>query len=73
MHLKGYGWIKVFKTVAKNGSFNYWATSQLNMTLEAYIYALDAWQIEVYHRGANQNTGIERGQFRLENAQKSLP
>jgi hypothetical protein len=21
MHLKGYGWIKVFKTVAKDGSF----------------------------------------------------
>lgn len=72
MHLKGYGWIKVFKTVAKNGSFEYWATSQLNMTLEACaFYALDAWQIEVYHRGLKQNTGIERGQFRLENAQKN--
>ena len=48
MHLKGYGWIKVFKTVAKDGSFEYWATSQLDMTLEECAFrALDAWQIEV--------------------------
>ena len=72
MHLKGYGWIKVFKTVAKDGSFEYWATSHLGMTLEqCAFHALDAWQIEVYHRGLKQNTGIERGQFRLSNAQKN--
>jgi len=72
MHLKGYGWIKVFKTVAKDGSFEYWATSQLDMTLEECAFrALDAWQIEVYHRGLKQNTGIERGQFRLLDAQKN--
>lgn len=65
-HLKGYGWIKVFKTVAKNGDFEYWATSDLEMTIEqCAFYALDAWQIEVYHQGIKQNTGIERGQFRL--------
>lgn len=72
MHLKGYGWIKVFKTVAKDGSFEYWATSNLDMTLEQCAFrALDAWQIEVYHRGLKQNTGVERGQFRLSNAQKN--
>ena len=72
MHLKGYGWIKVFKTVAKDGSFEYWATSKLDMTLEECAFrALDAWQIEVYHRGLKQNTGVERGQFRLLQAQKN--
>lgn len=72
MHLKGYGWIKVFKTVAKDGSFEYWATSNLDMTLEECAFrALDAWQIEVYHRGLKQNTGVERGQFRLSTAQKN--
>ena len=72
MHLKGYGWVMVFKTVAPNGSFEYWATSKLDMTLEeCAFHALDAWQIEVYHRGLKQNTGIERGQFRLLNAQKN--
>jgi putative transposase len=72
MHLKGYGWVKVFKTVATDGTFEYWATSKLDMTLEkCAFYALDAWQIEVYHRGLKQNTGVERGQFRLLNAQKN--
>jgi hypothetical protein len=72
MHLKGFGWIRVFKTVAQNGSFEYWATSKLDMTLEeCAFWALDAWQIEVYHQGLKQNTGIERGQFRLLTAQKN--
>jgi len=32
VHLKGYGWIKVFKTVGTNGDAEYWATSKLDMT-----------------------------------------
>ncbi len=65
--MKGY---EVFKTDATNGSFEYWATSVLDMTLEACAFhALDAWQVEVYHRGLKQFTGIERGQFRLEISQ----
>jgi hypothetical protein len=72
VHLKGYGWIKVFRTVATNGDADYWATNQLDMTIQqAADYALDAWQIEVYHRGLKQFTGIERGQFRLEVAQRN--
>ena len=66
VHLKGYGWIMVFKTVAKNGDFEYWATSNLEMNIEqCAFHALDAWQIEVYHQGLKQHTGIERGRFRL--------
>jgi hypothetical protein len=58
VHLKGYGWVKVFRTVGTNGDAEYWATSQLNMTLaQAAFHALDAWQIEVYHRGLKQFTG----------------
>jgi putative transposase len=72
VHLKGYGWIKVFRTVAKNGDAEYWATSRLDMTIEqAARFALDAWQIEVYHRGLKQFTGIERGQYRLEVSQRN--
>jgi hypothetical protein len=72
VHLKGYGWIKVFRTVAKNGDAEYWATSRLDMTIEqAAWYALDAWQIEIYHRGLKQFTGIECGQYRLEVAQRN--
>ncbi len=72
VHLKGYGWIKVFQTVGTNGDAEYWATSRLDMTIEqTAFYALDAWQIEVYHRGLKQFTGIERGQYRLEVAQRN--
>jgi putative transposase len=72
VHLKGYGWVKVFKTVGINGDVEYWATSNLNMTLEqCAFYALDAWQVEVYHRGLKQFTGVERAQFRLEIAQRN--
>jgi len=72
VHLKGYGWIKVFRTVGTNGDAEYWATSKLEMSLEeAAFYALDAWQIEVYHRGLKQFTGIERAQYRLEVAQRN--
>ena len=72
VHLKGYGWIKVFRTVDKNGDAEYWATSRLDMTLQqAAFFALDAWQIEVYHRGLKQFTGVERGQYRLEVSQRN--
>jgi putative transposase len=72
VHLKGYGWIKVFRTAASNGDAEFWATSDLKMTLEQCAdYALDAWQIEVYHRGLKQFTGVERGQFRLEVSQRN--
>ena len=72
VHLKGYGWVKVFRTVGTNGDAEYWATSELNMTLEqTAFHALDAWQIEVYHRGLKQFTGVERGQYRLEISQRN--
>jgi len=72
VHLKGYGWIKVFRTVDRHGSAEYWATSRLDMTLEqCAFYALDAWQIEVYHRGLKQFTGVERAQHRRAIAQRN--
>ena len=72
VHLKGYGWIKVFRTVGTNGDAEYWATSHLEMRIEeAATFALDAWQIEVYHRGLKQFTGVERAQCRLEVSQRN--
>jgi hypothetical protein len=72
VHLKGYGWVKVFRTVGKNGDAEFWATSRLDMTIEqAAFHALDAWQIEVYHRDIKQFTGVERGQYRLEVSQRN--
>ncbi|HIQ08905.1 MAG TPA: hypothetical protein EYH28_05250 [Anaerolineaceae bacterium] len=71
MHLKGYGWVKGFKTVTLDGGEEYWATSQLDMSVvEAAEYARRAWQMEVYPQGLKRFTGIERGQFRMEKAQR---
>lgn len=72
VHLKGYGWIKVFRTVGTHADAEYWATSHLEMNIEdAACLALDAWQIEVYHRGLKQFTGVERARFRLEVSQRN--
>jgi len=72
VHLKGYGWIKVFWTVGTNGDAEYWATSKLEMTIEeAAFHALDAWQVEVYHRGLKQFTGVQQAQYRLEISQRN--
>ena len=38
---------------------------------EVAFYALDAWQVEVYHRGLKQFTGVERAQYRLEVSQRN--
>ena len=72
MHLKGYGWVKVFKTVPPDGREEYWATSCLDMTREEKAaYARHAWQIEVYHQGLKQFTGIERVPFHVAEAQRN--
>lgn len=71
-HLKGYGWVKVFRTAAKNGDAEFWATSDLDMTMaHAAEHALDAWQIEVFHRGLKQHTGIEKSQHRNATPQRN--
>jgi hypothetical protein len=72
VHLKGYGLIKVFKVAAPDGSIEYWATSDLTMTLEQRAdNALQMWRIEEYHRGLKQFCGIERAQHRSAKAQRN--
>jgi len=72
VHLKGYGLIKVFKIAAPNGSIEFWATSDLTMTVERCAdEALRLWRIEEYHRGLKQFCGIERAQHRSAMAQRN--
>jgi putative transposase len=66
VHLKGYGFIKVFRTVSPHGDAQHWATSQLDLTLEQFqTYTVQAWSIETYHRAIKQTVGIEKAQVRL--------
>jgi hypothetical protein len=72
VHLKGYGFIKVFKIVALNGDIEYWATDNLTMTIwQCADYADYSWQIEEYHRGLKQFCGVERAQHRSGVAQRN--
>jgi putative transposase len=72
VHLRGYGMIKVFRTVAPDGSAEHWATSRLDLTEAGrHLLANRAWLVETYHRALKQFTGIERGQFRLERSQRN--
>jgi hypothetical protein len=72
VHLRGYGMVKVFRTVDPHGNADYWATNRLDMSeAQRQLVADRAWLVEVYHRAVKQFTGIERGQFRLERSQRN--
>jgi putative transposase len=71
VHLKGYGFVHVFRTVAADGDAEYWATSDLTMTEEQRReWARQAFGIEVYHRGLKQCCGIEKCQAQTEARQR---
>lgn len=71
VHLEGYGFVKVFRIVAKDGTTEHWATSQLAMDeLERLRLADASWRIEEYHRGLKQTTLVERCQCRAGVAQR---
>ena len=45
--LRGYGWARVFRTVAKDGAGEHWATNDLEMTPERRAeLARQAWGVE---------------------------
>lgn len=75
VHLQGYGLIRLFRIVPKNGNteeVEYWASSQVQMSeTEREHYAALAWGIEVYHRALKQHCGVERAQVRLARAQRN--
>jgi hypothetical protein len=72
VHLRGYGWIKVFRTVSTDGDVEHWATSDLDLTPQGQeSLAGYAWGIEVYHRGIKQCCGVEKSPARKAEAQRN--
>lgn len=72
VHLKGYGFIRVFKIVAPDGDIDYWATNDLQMSsLQRQQWAEFEWSIEEYHRGLKQCCGVEKAQVRSSRAQRN--
>ena len=72
VHLKGYGWIQVFKLAAPHDSSEYWATNDLTMRLDQLAdYVARLWHIEEYHRSLKQFCGVEYAQYRSAIAQRN--
>lgn len=72
VYLRGYGFITVFKFVAKNGRIDYICTNMEKPTREKVKDIIDArWSVEVYHREVKQTCGIERCQARTGRAQRN--
>ena len=72
MHLKGYGFILVFRIDIPDGDTEYWATSDEWMTMdERATTAKQVWTIESYHRGLKQHCGVERCAVRSARAQRN--
>lgn len=76
VHLKGYGFVRVFRIVAQNSdtgqdSVEHWATSALKMTeADRAELSRQVFAIENYHRQLKQCCGIERAQVRKAQAQR---
>jgi putative transposase len=71
VHLKGFGFIQVFRTVASNGDVEHWATDDLKMQEgERLELVRQVFAIENYHRQLKQCCGIEKAQVRSATAQK---
>lgn len=63
VHLRGFGFVKVFRTVSQNGDAEHWATNDLGMSKERRAeLERQGWGIEVYHRGLKQCCGVEKAQ-----------
>lgn len=72
VHLQGYGYVRAFRVVGRDGEPEYWATNDLGLEeLTRLQYAEYAWGIEVYHRGLKQHCGVERAQVRAARAQRN--
>lgn len=72
VHLKGYGWVQVFKVAVPHDGIEFWATNDLHMHLESLAdYVARLWHIEEYHRSLKQFCGIEHAQHRSAVAQRN--
>ena len=72
VHLRGYGHIKVFKSVSSKRGVEYYGTNNLNLTKSGVkrIYS-KRWPIEEYHRGLKQQCGVAKCQARTERSQRN--
>jgi len=72
VHLRGYGWIMVYRLVDTDGHTVYLGSSFEDKTArEIRAFAQKRWEIEVFHRELKQTCGLERCQARTSRAQRN--
>ena len=72
IHLRGYGWITVFRFESTERRTDYIGTNIQNPTREQIIALVKKrWEIEVYHRELKQTCGLEHCQARTSRAQRN--
>ena len=72
VHLRGYGFIHVFRFEAKNGRTNYIGTNVEDPTREKIKSLVrKRWEIEVFHRELKQTCGLEHCQSRTGRARRN--
>ena len=72
VHLRGYGWITVFRFVSSNRRTDYIGTNIQNPTRQQIKSLVrKRWEIEVFHRELKQTCGLEHCQSRNGRAQRN--
>jgi putative transposase len=72
VHLEGFGPVRVFKVVSRDGDIEYWATNDLAMDeLRRLELTERSWAVEEYHRALKQCCHVERCQARSARAQRN--
>lgn len=72
VHMKKYGFVRVFRTVNKNGRDRFWASNFLTMVLldRKNLQAI-CWSIENYHRALKELCCVEDCKIRKEAGQRN--
>ena len=72
VHLEGFGSVRVFRVVSRDGDTEYWATNDRGRDeLRRLELAERSWTIEEYHRSLKQCCNVERCQARSSRAQRN--
>ena len=72
VHLEGFGSIRVFKVVSRDGDIEYGATNDLAMDeLRRLELAERCWAVEEYHRALKQCCNVERCQARSPRSERN--
>jgi len=72
VHMKKYGFVKIFHTINKSGKDRYWATNCLEVDYigRKNLQAI-CWAIENYHRALKELCCVEKCKIRKEKGQRS--